>query len=154
MDAGGGWRAALFCVCSSSSGLITQPYHPSAVFRPSITFHSSARCSLLRLITGYLGEIKRKTGRGRNSGWKKGDEARKEESRPLRKRRKLARKGPVRHTTFHFRPGKHVNFLKGPLRSLRHDESGRWFETKVERTSVRNLGKILLVLNPFDCSIE
>lgn len=66
---GRGWRArVLLCLLSSSSGLITQslpPFHPSTVFRPSITFHSSAWCSLLRLITGYLGEIKRKTERGR-----------------------------------------------------------------------------------------
>lgn len=63
----GGYRAALFCVCSSSCGLITQP---SAIPPRGLSaFHNfpflCTVCSLLRLITGYLVELKRKTERGR-----------------------------------------------------------------------------------------
>lgn len=65
---GRGWRArALLCLLL----LFLRAHHPippSTPFRPSITLHSSAWCSLLRLITGYLGEVKRKTERGRKGG--------------------------------------------------------------------------------------
>ena len=63
----GGYRAALFCVCSSSCGLITQP--STIPPRGLSAFHNfpflCTVCSLLRLITGYLVELKRKTERGR-----------------------------------------------------------------------------------------